>query len=69
MCDHKLAALPRLHPNLHVKLYMKVKKITAFPFKTSEILLPPNFSLQLFAMSLQVKDIIEGRLKASGNRR
>ena len=63
MHDHKLATLPRSHPNLHMKLYVKVKKIATFPFKTSEILLPPNFPLQLFAMSLQVKNIIEERLK------
>ena len=61
--DHKLAALLRSHPILHVKLYVKVKKIAAFPSEILEILSPPTSPLQLSAMSLQVKDVIEGRLE------
>jgi hypothetical protein len=63
MHDHKLAVLLRSHPILHMKLYMKVKKIAAFPFEISEILSPPTSPLQLFAMSLQVKDVIAERLE------
>jgi len=63
MRGHKLAILLRSHPVLNKKSYAKVKNIAAFLSETLKTLLLPTSPLPRFAMSLQVKDIIAGRLE------